>query len=257
MLFMYLVVVQSLSHVWLLAASWTAARQASLSFTISWNLLRFMSIESMMPFDHLNLCHPLLLLPSTFIRIRVFFQRVRWPEYWSFSFSISPFSSHYVCVGCDGFYGNFFKRQGMGHSAYLSSFLGYGCDGWSSCDHLEPLGDFEDGRAEGWEPEAQWYSLEPLHRLCMNWLSPDILFMGKIYLSYISHCYLGIFFTFLLLNILPRFCEKKPYWGTKRMKRERIIAESVSSLGDAKDNFPESLKIWQSMKYLLQRKLNS
>ena len=72
----------------------TAARQASLSFTISWSLLKFMSIELMMLSNHLFLCHPLLLLPSIFPSIRVFSNesalRIRWPKYWSFSFSISP-----------------------------------------------------------------------------------------------------------------------------------------------------------------------
>ena len=73
---------------------WTASRQASLLFTISWSLLKLMSIELVMPFNHLILCHPLLLLPSIFPSIRVFSSesvlRIRWPKYWSFSFSISP-----------------------------------------------------------------------------------------------------------------------------------------------------------------------
>ena len=72
----------------------TAARQASLSFTISWGLLRPTSIVSMIPFNHLILCHPLLLPPSIFPSIRVFSNesalRIRWSKYWSFSFSISP-----------------------------------------------------------------------------------------------------------------------------------------------------------------------
>ena len=71
---------------------WTAAHQASLSITISWSLLKLMSIESVMPSNHLILCHPLL-LPSIFPRVRVFPSestlRIRWPKYWSFSFSIS------------------------------------------------------------------------------------------------------------------------------------------------------------------------
>ena len=73
---------------------WTAAHQASLSFTISRSLLKLMFIESMMPSNHLILCHPLLLLPSIFPNIRVFSKesalRIRWPKYWSFSFNISP-----------------------------------------------------------------------------------------------------------------------------------------------------------------------
>ena len=86
--------VQLLSHVQLFATPWTAALQASLSITNSWNLLKLMSIESVMPSNHLILCHPLLLLPSVFPIIRVFSNksvlRIRWPKYWSFSFSISP-----------------------------------------------------------------------------------------------------------------------------------------------------------------------
>ena len=87
-------VVHSLNCVRLFATPWTAACQASLSFTISWSLLRLMSIESVMPSNHLILCHPLLLLPSIFPSIRVFSNEsallIRWPKYWSFSFSISP-----------------------------------------------------------------------------------------------------------------------------------------------------------------------
>ena len=86
--------VQSLRHVRLFVTPWTAARQASLSFTISQSLLRLISIESVMPSSHLILCHPLLLLPSIFPSIRVFSKesalRIRWPKYGSFSFSISP-----------------------------------------------------------------------------------------------------------------------------------------------------------------------
>ena len=76
----------------------TAARQASLSFTISRSLLKLMSIESVIPSNHLILCRPLLLLPSVFPNIRVFSNElalhIRWPKYWSFSFSISPFQEY-------------------------------------------------------------------------------------------------------------------------------------------------------------------
>ena len=85
--------VQSLSHVWLFATPWTAARQASLSITNSRSLLKLLFIESLMPSSHLILCCPLLLLPSIFHSIRVFSKEsvcIRWPKYWSFSFSISP-----------------------------------------------------------------------------------------------------------------------------------------------------------------------
>ena len=87
------VVVQSLSHVLLFATPGTAARQASLSFTVSRSLLKLVYIELVMPSNHLILCHPLLLLPSIFISIRVFSNEsafcIRWPKYWSFSLSIS------------------------------------------------------------------------------------------------------------------------------------------------------------------------
>ena len=87
--------VQFLSQVWLFATPWTTARQASLATTNSWSLLKLMSIESVMPSNHLILCHLLLLLPSIFPRIKIFSNEsvlhIRWPKYWSFSFSsISP-----------------------------------------------------------------------------------------------------------------------------------------------------------------------
>ena len=86
--------VQSLSRVWLFATPWTAACQASLSFTSSRSLLKLLSIKSVMPSNHLILCCPLLLLPSIFPSIRGFSIEsvlcIRWPKYWSFSFSISP-----------------------------------------------------------------------------------------------------------------------------------------------------------------------
>ena len=86
--------VQSLSRVQLLVTPWAAACQASLSFTVSQSFLKFTSIESVMPSNHLILCCPLLFLPSIFPSIRVFSNEsvlhIRWPKYWSFSFSISP-----------------------------------------------------------------------------------------------------------------------------------------------------------------------
>ena len=89
---------QWLSCVRLFATPWTAARQASLSITNSRSLLKLMSIELVMPSSHLIVCHPLLLLPSLFPSIRVFSNEsslcIRWPKYWSFSFSISPSNEH-------------------------------------------------------------------------------------------------------------------------------------------------------------------
>ena len=86
--------IQSLSCVWLFATPWTAAHQASLAITISRSPPKPMFIESVMPSNHLILCHPLLFLPSIFPSIRVFSDEsallIRWPKYWSFSFNISP-----------------------------------------------------------------------------------------------------------------------------------------------------------------------
>ena len=90
--------VQLFSHVRLFETPWIAAHQASLSITNSWSLLKLMPIESVMPSSHLILCCPLLLLPSIFPSIRVFSNKsalpIRWPKYWSFSFSISPSNEH-------------------------------------------------------------------------------------------------------------------------------------------------------------------
>ena len=91
-------VVYLLSYVWFFMTPQVVACQASLPFTISWILLKLMSIESVMPSNHLILCHPLLFLPSIFPSIRVFSNesvlRIRWPNYWTFSFCISPSNEH-------------------------------------------------------------------------------------------------------------------------------------------------------------------
>ena len=91
-----------LSYVRLFATPWTAAFQASLSITSSQSLLKLMSIVSVMPSNHLNLCRPLLLLPSIFPSIRVFFnesfRHIRWPKHWSFSFSISPPNEYSILI---------------------------------------------------------------------------------------------------------------------------------------------------------------
>ena len=95
-----------LSRVWLFATPWTAACQASLSIINSRSLLKLMSTESVRPFNHLNLCHPLLPLPSILPSIRVFSNEsvllIRWPKYWSFSFTISPSNEHRTDLLYDG-----------------------------------------------------------------------------------------------------------------------------------------------------------
>ena len=99
--------VQLLSRVWLFATAWTAAHQASLSITISQSLLKFMSIESVIPSNDLILCHPLLLLPSTFPSIRVLSYELalhmRWPKYWNFSISPSKEYSGLISFRIDWF----------------------------------------------------------------------------------------------------------------------------------------------------------
>ena len=102
--YLIVVVVQLLSHVQLVVTPWTAAHQAFLSITNSQSLLKLMSIELMMPSNHLILCPPFVLLPSIFPSSRVFSNesvlRIRWPKYWSFSFSISPSNE---CAGLISF----------------------------------------------------------------------------------------------------------------------------------------------------------
>ena len=102
-----IIVVQSLSHILLFVTSWTVACQASLSFTISQSMLKFMPIESVMPSNHLILCHPLLLLPSIFPSMRVFPHEsvlcIRWPKYWSFSISPSNEYSWLISFRIDWF----------------------------------------------------------------------------------------------------------------------------------------------------------
>ena len=94
---------------------WTAAHQVSLSITNSWSLLKLMSIELVMPSNHLILCHPLLLLPSIFSSIRVFSNKsvcIKWPKYWSFSFSISPSNEHSRLISFRMDWFDFFEVHG-------------------------------------------------------------------------------------------------------------------------------------------------
>ena len=111
-----LVVVQLLSRVWLFETQWTAAHQASLSFTISLNLLKLISIELVMPSNHLILCVPLLLLPSIFPSIRVFSNEsllcIRWPKYWGFSLSMSPSNEYSGLLSFRMNWFNFLAVQG-------------------------------------------------------------------------------------------------------------------------------------------------
>ena len=126
--------VQSLSRVWLFAILWTAAGQASLSFTISWSLLKLMSIELVMPSNLLILCHPLFLLPSIFPSISVFSNesvlQIRWPVYWNFSLSIYP-SNKYSGLISSGFTG-LISLQSQGLSRVFSNTTVQKCQFFST-----------------------------------------------------------------------------------------------------------------------------
>ena len=125
--------VQLLSRFWLFAIPWTTACQASLSITNSWSPPKPMSIEPMMPYNHLILCCPLFLLPSIFPSIRVIFSesalRIRWPKYWSFSFNISPSNEHPGLISFRMDWLDFLAAQGtlksflQNHSFLVLSFL--------------------------------------------------------------------------------------------------------------------------------------
>ena len=125
------IVVQSLSHVQLFATLWTAAGQTSPSFTISWSLFKLMSIESGMPFNHLILCHPLLLLPSVSPTIRVFSNElalcIKWPKYWSFSISPPNDIQNWFPLGLTGLispHSKGFSRVFSNTTAQKHQFLG-------------------------------------------------------------------------------------------------------------------------------------
>ena len=114
----------SVTKLCLFATPWTAARQASLSFTVSLSLLKLMSIESVMPSNHLILCRPLLLLPSIFPNIRIIYGesalRIRWPKYWSFSISPSNEYSGLISFRIDGFDLHEIKSPLQHHSSKAS-----------------------------------------------------------------------------------------------------------------------------------------
>ena len=125
--------VQSFSHVQLFATPWTAAHQSFLSITNSQSLLKLMSIESVMPSNHLILCHPLSLLPSIFSSITVFSNesvlRIRWPKDWNFSFSISPSNEYSGLISFRMYWLDLFAVQGTlkslhQHHSSKASILG-------------------------------------------------------------------------------------------------------------------------------------
>ena len=123
--------VQSLSRVPFPVIPWTTAHQASLSFTISQSSLKLMSIESVMPSNYLILYHPLLLLPSNFLIIKVFSNEsavcIRWPKYWSFSFSISPSNEYSGWVSFKSDWFDLLALQGTLKSLIQHQFEQHGC----------------------------------------------------------------------------------------------------------------------------------
>ena len=130
----FFVAVQSLSCVWLFVTPWTAALQASLTFTISQSLLKLTSIELVMPSTHLILCHLLLLLPSIFPSIRVFSNElalcIRWPKYWSFIFSISPSTEYSSLVSLQS---KRLSRIFSSTTIWKHRFFGAQPSLWSNC----------------------------------------------------------------------------------------------------------------------------
>ena len=146
------VIVQSLSCVWLFVIPWIAAHQASLSSTISWSLLKLMSIESVMPSNHLSLCHPLLLLPSIFPSNRVFSNElalcIRWPKYWKAT--VLPMNIQ-----------GWFPLELTG----LTSFQSFGHLMWraSSLEKTLMLGKIEGKRRRVWQ-KMKWLEIaSPTH----------------------------------------------------------------------------------------------
>ena len=119
--------VRSLSHVQVFVTPWTAARQAALSITSSWSLLRLMSTELVLPSNHLILCRPLLLLPSIFPSIRVFSSEsvlcIRWPKYWSFSISPSNEHSGLVSFRMESMFLSLFYSLSESYLSEPSSFV--------------------------------------------------------------------------------------------------------------------------------------
>ena len=155
--------VQLLSCVWIFVSSWTVACQAPLFITNSWSLLRFMSIESVMPSNHLTLCHPLLLLPLVFPSIRVFPNESvfhnRWPKYWSFSISLSKEYPGLISFRIDWF--DLLAGQGTLRSSPTPQFM--------LCPMYESLSRKREGFQDNATPQKRevycWLESGPLLRV--------------------------------------------------------------------------------------------
>ena len=199
-----IVVVQSPNCVQLFMTPWTAACQASLSLIISWNLPKFISIQSVMPSNHLILCHPLLLLPSTFPRIRVFFSEsalcIRWPKYSSFSFSISPSNEYSGSISFRIDWFDLLAVQGalkslLQHHSSKASIL------WVLCLLLGPA--LTSTRAWNTHEILRHPSLPTLDKA---W-APEALLSGILFLLPSLHL------PVLLLHFLPSFSHC--YWPSR------------------------------------------
>ena len=172
---------QLLIRVWLFATPWTAARRASLSFTIFWSLLRLMSIKSVMPSNHLILCHPLLLPPSIFPSIRGFSSEsvlcIKWPKYWSFSFSISPSNEYSGLISFRMDWFDLLKVQGT-----LKSLLQY---------HISKASILPCTREALDPPESNSSALEKRianHFSILALRIPWTVWKGKMSLGHYKHC---------------------------------------------------------------------
>ena len=185
--------VQLVSCVQLFATLWTAACQASLSITNSQSLLKLMSIESVMPSNHLILCCPLLRLPSVFPSIRVFSNesvlRIRWPKYWSFSFSISPSNAY----------------------SGLISFRMDWLDLLAVQETLKSLLQHHSSKASVLRHSAfLCYRVNYVLYCTTYYVNVITLFNINISVSYILHCfYVKISFSFNALKIELNFCSKQ------------------------------------------------
>ena len=157
---------------------WTAVHQDSLSFTIFWSLLKLMSIESVMLFNHLILCHSLLFLPSIFPSIRVFSSElahhIRWPNYWSFSFSISPSNEYSGLISFRSDWLDLFAVQGtfkksLHHSSktilWCSAFFGLPC---SSANKESACNAGDTGSIPGWGRSPGERNSNPLQYSCLE-----------------------------------------------------------------------------------------
>ena len=186
--------VQSLSRVWLFATPWTAARQASLSIANSRSPPQTMSIESVMPSNHLILCHPLLLLPSIFPSIKFFPNEsalhIRWPKYWSFSFNISPSNEHPGLISFRIDWLDLFAVQGT-----LKSLIQYHMSLKLTFNWLKaiswPPADFMGGQGSAILPGRRLEILGKQH-FWLTWETEE----GKCFLE-MRHSYQVFFFFFL------------------------------------------------------------